>query len=68
MELTKDQLANIISASIMCVMDNHPTSILGNAKYLSDKIFDITGDIDLANHAEACVIAALTSSDNVLSK
>lgn len=64
MEITKDQLADIISSAIMCTKDKHPTRILGNAKYLSNKIFDITNNIELANHAESCIIAALTLDDN----
>lgn len=48
----------------MCTKDKHPTRILGNAKYLSNKIFDITNNIEFANHAESCVIAALTLDDN----
>ena len=63
MEITEKQLADIISTSIMSVMDKHPCGMESSAKYLSDKVYFITHNIDLAIHAENCVITALTSNE-----
>lgn len=64
MEITKDQLAHIISTTIMCVKDEHPNGVLGAAKVLSITILAITNDVDLAQHAKDCVIAAWTSDED----
>lgn len=62
--LTSGQLAHIISTAVMCATDEPVEGPLYAAEWLKATVLAATQDVDLAEHAEQCIIACYDARRN----
>ena len=66
MEISRKQLADIISAAVMCASNTSNASTTAAeedaADYIRKTVLDATGDAVLANHARDCILSTAENS------